>query len=172
MVLLTPTGLFLRRDVVNQLDQLRRLDPRANDLETRRLRTLGPDYRFMAFVRDRTEPDAVIVMTDQFAPSVLDAERAKKELWASYFLYPRRILYLHQDEDPRYREAAWLVVDDAVAVSWIDPAWRPPYEAGALGLVPFDLGGYLDALAAGEVDPVHAPPTRPLRGFSRTGERR
>lgn len=171
VVLATPTGLFLRATVADQLGELIRLVPWRASWEERRLRVLGPDYRFLAFARDRTAPDDVIVMTDQFAPSVLDPERAKKELWASYFLHPRRILYLHQDEDRRYRDATWLVVDDAVAVSWIDPRWRPPYEEGALGLVPFELGAYLDGLAAGEIPSRYAPPTRSLRGFSLLGER-
>lgn len=172
VILATPTGLFLRGQVARQIGELLRLAPWEASWEERRLRVLGPDYRFLAFARDRTDPDHVIVMTDQFAPSLLDPERAKKELWASYFLYPRRILYLHQDEDRRYREATWLVVDDPVAVAWIDPRWRPPYEEGALGLVPFELGAYLDAIEAGEVPARYAPPTRALRGFSLEGERR
>jgi len=171
VVLATPTGLFLREQPVAQLGEVWRSRPFQTTMEERRFAILGPDYRFLAQVRDATPPGAVILMSDQFAPSVFDPGKGKKETWASHVLHPRRVLYLHQEEDPRYREARWLIVDDRAAVEWIVPSRRPRYEEGRAGIIPFDMGDYLDTVDRGEIDRRYLPPTRSVRPFSLDGTR-
>ena len=65
----------------------------------------------------------------------LEPLKAKHQGWSTYFLYPRRILYLHQQSDPFYRAARWLIVDGEPAVSWMDPEYnkRIVYRSGPPG---------------------------------------
>jgi len=169
LVLATPVGVFLQDLPLGQARALWTLMSDGSSWEMRRARTLGPDYRFLAMVRDNTPEDAVILMSDQVAPSVLQPQRAKNQSWATFYLYPRRVLYLHQDENAWYAEGEWLIVDGEPAVSWIAPEHRIPYQGGPPGCERFDMGGYLDEVAAGRISRDHLPPSRPLRSRARPG---
>lgn len=159
----TPPGILVRAHLFNQAKEVAdvlRLKP--DDEELRRA-LLGTDYSFMSFVRGYTEPDDIILMSDQFADSELDPLKGKSQRWATYFLYPRRVLYLHQEEIPWYRDAEWLILDGPQAVSWIDPTTRPEYATGDLRLASFPMGPYLDLVASGEIADTWLPPSEPSR---------
>lgn len=162
-VCVTPPGQFVFSHVGQQIREvLHVLRDRPDDAELRRA-VLGTDYLFMSFIAERTEEDAIILMSDQFAFSELQPLKGKSQHWATYFLYPRRVLYLHQEEIPWYRDATWLVMDGPASVDWIEPSIRPEYAAGELRLTGFLMGRYLDLVASGDIDPEWLPPSEPLR---------
>jgi hypothetical protein len=158
-----PTGPFLRELPLRQGTELVRLMRRGASRDDRLEYRLGPDHAFMRFMREKTPEDAVILMSDQYAPSSLNPLRAKHQLWATYFLYPRRVLYLHQQELPQFEKGSWLVVDGEAAVSWIDPAFGVPHQPGYTGCVPFDMSAYLAAVRDGRVPEDRLPPKEPIR---------
>lgn len=163
LLTLPPTGTFVRELPLRQGAELIQLMRRGASRDDRLEYRLGPDYAFMRFVREKTPEDAVILMSDQYAPSSLNPLRAKHQGWATYFLYPRRVLYLHQEERPELERGSWLVVDGEAAVEWIDPAFRPPHRAGYTGCVPFDMSAYLVAVREGRVPKERLPPKEPIR---------
>jgi len=160
---ISPPGTFLRTHVASQIGEVARIARLHPTREEVRQSVLGTDYRFLAFVKKMTEPDDVILMSDQFAFSELEPLKAKSQRWATFFLYPRRVLYLHQEEIPFYREAEWLILDGPAAVDWIDPSVRPEYQPGELRLSAFEMGRYLELVAAGELDRRWLPPPEPSR---------
>ncbi len=159
----TPSGDFLRELPLPQFGYMVGLLERHTTMEDRTRARIGPEYEFIRFVRGHTPEDAVILMSDQFAPSGLDPLRSKHQGWATYFLYPRKILYLHQQDSPWFEQAQWLIVDDPAAVSWIAPSWAVPFVPSQLGCVPFDMGAYMKEIRAGRISDLYLPPGRPAR---------
>jgi hypothetical protein len=158
-----PFGPFLRDYVIVQLHEVRRLRPLGKSYEERRAAVLGADYRFIAAVRDHTPTDAVIVMPEasRTSPSRLSEQKAKNRAWVQCVLYPRRVLTLGQTDEPLFRTAQWLLVNDPTAVAWIHPSVRPAIEDGQVGLVPFDMGAYLAAVESGSIPRSFLPPRGP-----------
>ncbi len=159
----TAVGGFLGELPISHCRDLLHLIERGATKEDRLRAWIGSEYNFVEFVRKQTPDDAVILMSDQFAPSLLNPLQTKNQAWASYFLYPRKILFLHQRNSPLFEQARWLLVDDIKAVSWIAPSHALSYIPGRLGCFPFDMGAYMEAIRAGDISRVYLPPGRPSR---------
>jgi hypothetical protein len=160
---ITPPGVLVRSHMFNQAKEVATILRVRPDEEELRAALLGTDYSFISFVAGHTDEDDVILMSDQFAFSELDPLKGKSQAWATFFLYPRRVLYLHQEEIPWYRDAEWLILDGPQAVNWVDPATRPAYAPGELRLSSFLMGRYLDLVASGEIAKDWLPPRDPSR---------
>lgn len=160
----TPVGRFVRSLPYGQARDLIKLMRAGASRDDRLSARIGRDYGVVRSIRENTRPDAIILISDRFAKgSPLDAFAAKHQDWATYFLYPRRVLYLYQRTDSKYRDATWLLVDCEDAVSWMDPGIRPVYEPGEIEIVPFRMGRYLDGVRSGVISEEFLPPSPPAR---------
>ena len=159
----SPVGVFLRDIPVAQLRWLWGARELGLDRESLRHQTLGRDYRVIEFIRERTPEDAIIILPDPDQPSRLDRLKAKSVRWMSYFLYPRRLLHVYEQDLLFYRNAEWLLLDSPESAIWLPPEMRPDFSGGDVHVIPFDMGGYLDLLERGELADRYRPPRKPLR---------
>ncbi len=161
VLLFTPPGELLRSYVYTHLRQTTSVLTQGYDADIIREFRLGSDYQFVRRVRELTSRDAVILMTDQSAPSSLNSLMAKSQLWTTYFLYPRRVLYLHQQGIPWYEKARWLITDGKASVDWIAPEFDIRRDPEQPDCVPFNMGWYLSQVRAGRIPLQYAPPSPP-----------
>ncbi len=162
-LLATPVGTFWRQLPWGHAGGLIRLIRRGATLDERLLIRAGPDYEAIQVIARETPPDAIILISDRYdGPSCLQPDRAKHQDWATYFLYPRKILYLHQLDHRLFARATYLLVDTPSSVSWIDPRIRGSlaYCPDAYAIVPFDMAAYMEQIRAGRISARYLPARR------------
>jgi len=160
----TSLGLSVRGLPAAHVRDLVLFARRQATLDERTRARVGADYEAIQVIRERTPRDAVILVSDRHdSPSCLHPFGAKHQDWATYFLYPRKILYLHQRDNPLFGKARWLLVDTPGSISWIAPEMRGPihYRPSEYALVGFNMAHYLEAIRAGHVSARYMPSRDP-----------
>lgn len=87
--------------------------------EAVRLLALGKDYQVVAFLRERTPENAIILLPDPDLPGPLDRLKARNVRWMTYFLYPRRFLHTYEQDVAYFRDATWVLLDSPESAHWI-----------------------------------------------------
>ncbi len=69
------------------------------------------DYPYVMFVKKNTPDSAVIVMPPRSVKSVFKKTHgAQNKIWDEYFLYPRKLLYADETENPLMQEVTHVMI--------------------------------------------------------------
>lgn len=69
------------------------------------------DFSYIHFVKTNTPDSAVIVMPpNSFQSQLSSSNGAQNKIWAEYFLYPRKLVYADENDNPLLEQANYIMI--------------------------------------------------------------